>query len=467
MPAEPSRRRREDVLDFLDSLDLGAENAATPPDASNASATPFAAPTPSTAAPSSHHDTQLEGPSGNSPAAGQKLLATAASSPQATVASPSHSDAQSVLKFIDDLTESTRNSIDHKPPQVPSPGPGSKPTSPIQPEEPLTSGPGASSTTGPAQLSSSAPQPITQQKQQPHGAWSWSGLWNSASEAVKTQAHLVTQHDSVKNTLTTMRGAIDNVRSADSQHPQGHLSPAMLSKHLNKLGTNFKSSVNSVMHTIAPPIPEHDVYTVHHALNLDQVAGMDEVVYRAFDQAMEHYRAGEVLTKPSKAFKLAKEFHVRQGDKLTLPRGHEEAFHRADAIIDLMIKGDCSQALKRQSDQISEPDKRHYHSTHHHHSERALDSVVHNCPLLFALQPCVVSPIMGTELMVVCGVLVDPVHDIRIRNISQSLSVRSWTAHYKEPDTMEYGLLLDSAQLCIREMAHEYLARRNNYHHTN
>ncbi|KAJ1970594.1 hypothetical protein H4R34_006011, partial [Dimargaris verticillata] len=227
--------------------------------------------------------------------------------------------------------------------------------------------------------------------------------------------------------------------------------------------TNFKSSVSSVMHTIAPPIPEHDVYNVYHALNLDQVAGLDEVVYRAFDQVLEHYRAGEVLTKPSKAFKHAKEFHVRQGDKLALPRGYEEAFHRAEAIVDLMIKDDCHHVLKRQSDS-SPPSDQHQH---HHHSERALDSVVRNCPLLFVLQPCVVSPIMGTELMVVCGVLVDPVNDIHIRNTSQSLSVRSWTAHYKDPDTMEYGLLIDNAQLCIREMAHEYLARRNHYHHAN
>ncbi|KAJ2815246.1 hypothetical protein IWW50_006884, partial [Coemansia erecta] len=132
-------------------------------------------------------------------------------------------DAKGMLKFIDDLTESAKRS-----------------TSPAADNS--------------SNAHSPAAQPAAPAQASGEGGWSWGGIWGQA-------AALVEQNSQLKSGLGKLKNSIDHVRNTEaSKHLESRVRTLVNQENITKLSGDFKRSLDTVMDTIAPPIPEHEVF---------------------------------------------------------------------------------------------------------------------------------------------------------------------------------------------------------------
>ncbi|KAJ1909442.1 hypothetical protein IWQ60_011168 [Tieghemiomyces parasiticus] len=408
-PPKP-RHRKEDLLQFLDSLDLNDEaeqgGTETSPVADDIAASPqMTAASPTSARPAC-------------PVEGDKTAATA------------QHDSKSMHKFIDDLTASARNSLD-----VPSPH------SPTRSNPTAAAASPATPRSGPTDDSAQTKPPADTHN------WSWNSLWNTTSHLVKTQVQAAASHNAVQSTYNTMRGALDQARAAEPhRHLDTHVRNLDLQGRLAKLSHSLRGSVNSVMDTLAPPISPHEVFNVSYAINLNYVAGVEHIVTREFEIVMDHYHVAEALCKPSESFQRAEELHSNRHNKLTIPKGFEAGFHHAQRILDNMIETDRSGLLRASRLRADENTRLEPHRQKAHHS-----------PILLVLQPCAATPVSGVSSIFVCGLLYDPNRNITVKNISQSLALDGWIAQAKDPEGLENDIVTGVITMCIKELARQFM----------
>ncbi|KAJ2416349.1 hypothetical protein GGF41_005514, partial [Coemansia sp. RSA 2531] len=139
-------------------------------------------------------------------------------------------DPKSMLKFIDDLTESAKRS-------------GSPP---------------ADSTAAEPQAAEPAPEPVSASG----NSWSWGGIWGQA-------AALVEQNSQLKSGLGKLKESIEQVRQTETSKAIGSRVKTLVNQeNFAKLSGDLKRSLDTVIDSIAPPIQEHEVFTVHLANNI-------------------------------------------------------------------------------------------------------------------------------------------------------------------------------------------------------
>ncbi|KAJ1941927.1 hypothetical protein EC988_006630, partial [Linderina pennispora] len=168
-------------------------------------------------------------------------------------------DPKTMLKFIDDLTESAEQ--------------------PAQPAQPAQS-----------------------------GSWSWGGIWGQA-------AALVEQNAQLKSGIGKLKSSIDQVRSTEaSKMIEGRVKTLVNQENITKFSGELKRSLDSVIDTIAPPIQDHEVFTVRLVDNL-QDSNMESVVYRTMDSVFDFHGHGEITVKSAaKELEGAPEMQAKRGD---------------------------------------------------------------------------------------------------------------------------------------------------------
>lgn len=365
-------------------------------------------------------------------------------------------DPKSMLKFIDDLTESAKQGSGSPPPQ--------------------DSKQGASGAAGPPG----------------EGGWSWGGIWGQA-------AALVEQNSQLKSGLGKLRESIDNVRNAEaSKALEGRVRTLVTQENIHKLGGDLKRSLDTVMDTLAPPIQEHEVFTVHLVNNIDD-RGLNDVIYHTTDAVFDFHGCGEVNVKALDDAD-APEMKTKRGDTFTLPKGFDGGYGAAVTAIQYAQHAkEASQKNKKEepssaaADTADDSSKEAKASQEQHQeemkeaaagSESPLFYRAHKTALYLAVQPFSAIPIEDQGFLGLCVVLRDPSRNVTLRTFSQMLPLSCWAqpsdqivaadvdvglgstvntrsdSLVQRRQEMNEECLYEAVMLSVKSLANEYLTER-------
>ncbi|KAF8944040.1 hypothetical protein BGZ47_004734 [Haplosporangium gracile] len=406
---------KDDVLQFLDSLDGDANTA------------------PSTGADQS------------GAAASRDRIASASSASGlpgtgATTGGANNQDEQSVLDFLDEITQSASTPVDTTmatPPGSQGKSSFSNSAAPL-PSKYLQQ-----------QQHQTAPQQQQQQQQQHaqvDSRSSWLGsLWSTASEAVKNTQTVV--QSSVKATMESQ--ATKNLE----ERVKGFVNAENIGKIGNDLKSLTLSSMTTVLDVIAPPIAEHEVVEIWLAHDMVGYVGVEGLVYRAFSKVMEQTEGGDVIVHQGAGTNQNED--VQPEDRqLNACEGYEQAVKLAKANIEHLIKTHYD-AEKQQSGAARNP-----------------VTLATNCPVFMAVQPCRVprhgytKPASSEEKtlekdMFISYVIVlqDPTHKLEFESCSQSLPAHWLLIPYEENEWVE-DRMVDCIRLAVGVIAQDYVWTR-------
>ncbi|KAG0283120.1 hypothetical protein BGZ96_012517 [Linnemannia gamsii] len=405
---------KDDVLQFLDSLDGDAN---TSPDAGADQSGATASRDRTASASSASGVTGAGAPAGGA----------------------DNQDEQSVLDFLDEITQSASTPVD----TTKATPPGSQ---------------GKSSFYDPAaavpskylqQQQQAAPQQHQQQQEQQaqvDSRSSWLGsLWSSASEAVKNTQTVV--QSSVKATMESQ--ATKNLE----ERVKGFVNAENIGKIGNDLKSLTLSSMTTVLDVIAPPIAEHEVVEIWLAHDMVGYVGVEGLVYRAFSKVMEQTEGGDVIVHQGAGTNQNED--VQPEDRqLNACEGYEQAVKLAKANIEHLIKT-------------------HYDAEKHQSgADRNPVTLASNCPVFMAIQPCRVprhgytKPASSEEKtlekdMFISYVIVlqDPTHKLEFESCSQSLPAHWLLIPYEENEWVE-DRMVDCIRLAVGVIAQDYVWTR-------
>ncbi|KAF9135795.1 hypothetical protein BGX30_011450 [Mortierella sp. GBA39] len=405
---------KDDVLQFLDSLDGDANT------------------TPSTGTDQT----------GATASRDRTVSASSASGLPATGAAPGggadNQDEQSVLDFLDEITQSASTPVDTTAKATPpgSQGKSSFPnTTAALPSKYLQQ-----------QQQQAAPQQQQQQQAQVDSRSSWLGsLWSTASEAVKNTQTVV--QSSVKATMESQ--ATKNLE----ERVKGFVNAENIGKIGNDLKSLTLSSMTTVLDVIAPPIAEHEVVEIWLAHDMVGYVGVEGLVYRAFSKVMEQTEGGDVIVHQGAGTNQNED--VQPEDRqLNACEGYEQAVKLAKANIEHLIKT-------------------HYDAEKHQSgADRNPVTLASNCPVFMAIQPCRVprhgytKPASSEEKtlekdMFISYVIVlqDPTHKLEFESCSQSLPAHWLLIPYEENEWVE-DRMVDCIRLAVGVVAQDYVWTR-------
>ncbi|KAG0025564.1 hypothetical protein BGZ81_007077 [Podila clonocystis] len=391
----------DDVLQFLDSLDGAAAATAT---ATGASAAPASAS-------SEPRDRTTSSASGAGVDGAQ--------------------DEQSVLDFLDEITQSASSSTTPAP-STPAPSSSSAPSRYLQ-----------------QQQQQKQQQQQQQQQQQVDSRASWLGsLWSTASEAVKTTQTAV--QSSVKATMESQAG------KTLEERVKGFVNVDNIGKIGNDLKSLTLSSMTTVLDVIAPPIAEHEVVEVWLAHDMVGYVGVEALVYRAFSKVMEQTEGGDVIVHQGAGNQT--EDVEPENRQLNACEGYEQAVKLAKANIEHLIKT-------------------HYDPEKHQASARNPTTHATSCPVFMAIQPCRVprhgysqstaattadpSAKIAEKDMFISYVIVlqDPTHKLEFESVSQTLPAHWLLIPYEENEWVE-DRMVDCIRLAVGVIAQDYVWTR-------
>ncbi|KAG0199198.1 hypothetical protein BGX28_007468 [Mortierella sp. GBA30] len=410
---------KDDVLQFLDSLDTT--------DVAVASANSTSA---------SNDGTAARG-------------RTASSTCGTTVgASADNQDEQSVLDFLDEITQSAST------PTPAASGADAKATPPNSQGK-------SSLYDSTAALPSRYLQQQQQQQQQPqqqHQAdsrSSWLGsLWSTASEAVKTTQTAV--QSSVKATM----------ESQATKSLEERVKGFVNAENIGKIGHDLKSltlsSMTTVLDVIAPPIAEHEVVEVWLAHDMVGYVGVESLVYRAFSKVMEQTEGGDVVVHQGAGTNQNEDVNP-EDRQLNACEGYEQAVKLAKANIEHLIKSHYNPEQPQQGGATKNPN---LHAS--------------TCPVFMAIQPCRIprhgynsstkatgtsetgaSNLIMEKDMFISYVIVlqDPTHKLEFESCSQSLPAHWLLIPYEENEWVE-DRMVDCIRLAVGVIAQDYVWTR-------
>ncbi|KAF9910634.1 hypothetical protein EC991_005940 [Linnemannia zychae] len=405
---------KDDVLQFLDSLDGADTSATTGADQSGATAS---------------RDRTVSASSG--------VTAGGAGT------TGDNQDEQSVLDFLDEITQSA---------STPSAVDTSKVTPPGSQGKSSFYDSAAAPPSKYLQQQQGAPQQQQHQQQQApvDTRSSWLGsLWSTASEAVKNTQTVV--QSSVKATM----------ESQATKNLEERVKGFVTAENIGKIGNDLKSltlsSMTTVLDVIAPPIAEHEVVEIWLAHDMVGYVGVEGLVYRAFSKVMEQTEGGDVIVHQGAGTNQNED--VQPEDRqLNACEGYEQAVKLAKANIEHLIKT-------------------HYDAEKHQSGAAARNPVTlaTNCPVFMAIQPCRVprhgytkpTPTAGSEEKILekdvfvsyVIVLQDPTHKLEFESASQSLPAHWLLIPYEENEWVE-DRMVDCIRLAVGVIAQDYVWTR-------
>ncbi|KAF9358613.1 hypothetical protein BGX26_001305 [Mortierella sp. AD094] len=404
---------KDDVLQFLDSLDTAPTGDA------------------SASADLAH--------SGDGAAPHDGVTSTSGS---ATAAS--NQDEQSVLDFLDEITQSAASSS-----TTPTQAIDSKSTPPTSQGKPLHSSIYDASAALPSRY-------LQQQQQQPAQAdtrASWLGsLWSTASEAVKTTQTAV--QSSVKATMESQ--ATKNLE----ERVKGFVNAENIGKIGNDLKSLTLSSMTTVLDVIAPPIAEHEVVEIWLAHDMVGYVGVESLVYRAFSKVMEQTEGGDVIVHQGDG--TSTENIAPENRQLNACEGYDQAIKLAKANVEHLIKTHYD-SEKYQGGSVEAARNPNTHASH--------------CPVFMAIQPCRVprhghnaslkaaetegSSVTMEKDVFISFVLVlsDPTHKLEFESSSQSMPAQWLLIPYEENEWVE-DRMVDCIKLAVGVIAQDYVWTR-------
>lgn len=398
-----STNTREDVLNFLESLDSYSASA------------PGTAP-------------------GKVPAKG----------PSGKPADPK--DAQSVLDFLDEISQRSNTTTPKKDiiASVASASAGGR-ASP----SPLTHQKSSSS------LRNATPAPIPPPEKTPvpspgntppEQAWSWGGIWKSASAAVQSAQTVVDSQ--VKQHL----GTTDPRKILEER-----MKSVMSKEQLDKLSADLKKMSTSILNAVAPPIAEHEVIQVWLSHDMVGYVGIETLVYRSFAKILEQIEGGDLVVKSGKE-ERHKETYDEQRE-LNACEGFIQASKLAKANIEQQIK-------IHHVPRTQEPEKK----SENPHEENVLP--VTTCHVYMSIQPCKAAVpgvsleenAPSTHLFFILA-LNDPENKIEMTLPTQPLPLAWLDIPFEDNEWVE-DTMIDVLKLACTNLAMEYMWKRGRYMQT-
>ncbi|KAF9314174.1 hypothetical protein BG003_004406 [Podila horticola] len=353
-------------------------------------------------------------------------------------------DEQSVLDFLDEITQSAAVStpISTLPPPSASTGPGAASGASGLVGHGSTRG---TSTSTPSKYLQQKQQQLLQQQQQElqqrQGA-SWLGsLWSTASEAVKT-------------TQTAVQSSVKATRESQaSKNLQERVKGIVNAENIGKIGNDLKSLTSTVLDAIALPITEHEVVEIWLAHDMVGYVGLKALVKRSFAKVMEQTAASEVVVR--KGDGTHSEDVDPEERQLNACDGYEQAVKLAKANIEHLVKTHYN--LQKQQQEPPEV-------------KNGTSTTV--CPVFMAIQPCRVPRhsiqqqqqqgiIVQDKDLYFCYVvqLFDPAHQIELESYSQSMPALWLLVPYEENEWVEERMA-GCIRLAVAALAEEYVWTR-------
>ncbi|KAF9919451.1 hypothetical protein FBU30_011018 [Linnemannia zychae] len=347
-------------------------------------------------------------------------------------------DEQSVLDFLDEITQSATVSTSDN----------AKTTPPTSQGKPTFSSTGATLPSKYLQQQQKASPQQQQQQQQPQvdSRSSWLGsLWSTASEAVK-------------NTQTAVQSSVKaTMESQATKNLEERVKGFVNAENIGKIGHDLKSltlsSMTTVLDVIAPPIAEHEVVEIWLAHDMVGYVGVDGLVYRAFSKVMEQTEGGDVIVHQGDGTNHNEEVPP-EDRQLNACEGYEQAVKLAKANIEHLIKTHYD-AEKYQSGAARNP-----------------VTLASNCPVFMAIQPCrvprhgYVKPTGSEETILEKDVFVsyvivlkDPTHKLEFESVSQSLPAHWLLIPYEQNEWVE-DRMVDCIRLAVGVIAQDYVWTR-------
>ncbi|KAJ2341594.1 hypothetical protein IWW50_006476 [Coemansia erecta] len=240
------------------------------------------------------------------------------------------------------------------------------------------------------------------------------------------------------------------------------------------------------MDTIAPPIPEHEVFNVHLVSSMED-NNIENVIYRTMDAVFDFHGCGAInLKSAANTLADAPEMQTKRGDTFTLPKGFDGGYGAAVTAVQFVQNALKTQAKERvqaagggapdtASDATSDTKKR---------SESPLFYRAHKTELLLAIQPFSVIPIEDQGFLSLCAVLRDPSRNVTLRTFSQMLPLSCWAQPHDQivavdvdaslgsavnmrtdsavqrKQEMNEECLYEAVMLAVKTLANEYLTSR-------
>ncbi|KAI1319157.1 hypothetical protein EDD11_004800 [Mortierella claussenii] len=446
---------KDDVLQFLDSLDSAPAETSAPGSSSsgnnNASST-------LTGAGGAGHE--------NTASAGNHSSTGGASNPQ---------DEQSVLDFLDEITQSASSAT------TPVAGPDSKVSSPpgSQGKSSFYDG-SAALPSRYLQQQQNSPQYLQQQQQQQQQApvdsrASWLGsLWSTASEAVKTTQTAV--QSSVKATM----------ESQATKNLESRVKGFVTAENIGKIGNDLKSltlsSMTTVLDVIAPPIAEHEVVEIWLAHDMVGYVGLESLVHRAFSKVMEQTDGGDVVVHKGDGTGGPGSEDISPEDRqLNACEGYEQAVKLAKANIEHLVKTHYDLEKYQPATTTAAGNDGHGNSNR--------NPITHasTCPVFMAIQPCRVprhgynasramaatsttseaekatnnnSRVLEKDTFLsFVLVLHDPTHKLEFESCSQSMPAQWLLIPYEENEWVD-DRMVDCIRLAVGVIAQDYVWTR-------
>ncbi|KAJ2720600.1 hypothetical protein GGI07_004517 [Coemansia sp. Benny D115] len=428
---DSKKKARDDALQFLETLDIGADEPQTGDGAGAGDAKAEA----ETEAKARATAETGQGAVPREQAGGAQQGASGGSDDAAGPESgeEGRKDAKGMLKFIDDLTESAKRSA--------------------------TASPAVDSGRG-GDESGSAGEAAT--------GWSWGGIWGQA-------AALVEQNAQLKTGLGKLKESLEQVRNAEASKALGsRVKTLVTQENISRIGGDLKRSLDTVIDTIAPPVMEHEAFSVRLVDNVRD-AGLEAAVFRTMDGVFDFHGCGEINLK---AVAVAAEMQSKRGDTFTLPKGFDGGYGAAVTSVQY------AQHAADAADADADADVADGDPSDARRAESPLFYRAHKTELYLAVQPFAATPIEDQSFLGLCVVLRDPARAMTLRTFSQMLPLSCWAqprdqivdvdvdvalgstvntatdSTVQRRQEMNEGCLYEAVMLAVKTLSNEYLTTR-------
>ncbi|KAK7208326.1 maintenance of telomere capping protein 1 [Myxozyma melibiosi] len=218
-----------------------------------------------------------------------------------------------------------------------------------------------------------------------------SGLWDSASAAVKGAEAKVRDLQQAAETQSWEDKVKGNITA------------------LNKFGISktLVSTLSSVLHTIAPPIMRHEQLRIHIFHDLVGYPSIDTIVYSVFDRVMQQVEGGELMI-----VQKGRESRHRDSDKKGVKRDMG-MFHGGLVAGEKLCKANIQQIRAKGKEVETSPEE---------------ESPVRKSDIYLSIQACVVqdssSDATKEKVFVFIIHLDDPFHSLAFTTHSQSFPLQ-------------------------------------------
>ncbi|GAA6047703.1 hypothetical protein JCM3770_001730 [Rhodotorula araucariae] len=495
-----SRSNRDDVLQFLDSLDSYSTAPSKPAPAPAPAAAPGHASLPRSTSSHSALGSSL------GPAAGQAARASPAPGTGANAA-----EAQSVLDFLDEITQRSQTptaptasrSLDKKPSVPNSLGrstsrqnlggaatgvpQGAVVQPPRRSTDSVRSARGASAAAAGASVGASAspkplaaatpvPAPVAAHEQPPasapeQGGWGWSSMWSQATTVVQQASHLAQQARTVAEeqvkTAASSAGAAGGIAGLGEglmkklgeneqakKWSEGVISYAK-GAHLDQLGKDLKSttlrSLTDLLNAVAPPIAEHEVIEVSLSHDMVGYDGVETLVYRGLAKIMDQIEGGTLIVNKGREEK-PREPEDEDARDLNLVDGLAEGWKLAEASLDQLIKTTYRPPVPPSQ------------------SDNGATVPVTTCPVYLRIQPvlaplpalpasCLAPGASEAKALFFLLLLRDPTHALVHASTSQSMPAHWLDIPFEENEWVE-DAMVEIIRRSVEIVGQEYITHR-------